>query len=555
MYYYPTFYGCFLVYFPKKCLGKSTLFCKAFGHIINFIFIEGDIMGKAANQAEYILERDARWMPFCERYACRLELFMFEVLGMNPTSQQSEIAAEIEVYGSRTSVASGHGTGKTRLIGAMCLWHLLCFPKSNTILTAPKLKQLSVQVWQEIVNCKAMMMAGDFEWLAKQIEIKAETVYILNRKETWFITAKTAPKGSPENLAGSHNDWLFIIVDEASGVDTQALGVLLGALSSKNNRMAMFSQPTRSSGYFYDSHHGNSKYNGGNWTAIVLNSEESSIVSTESILQWQKEYGGRDSPTYGIKVLGRFPDKTDGMLLGLAESRLCFDRSTIQDSESYGLVYSVDVGGGNYRDDSVMVLAKVSGHGQFYDNSPRRVEVIDVPILSNAYNAVDFAGQIYQEWLKNPSAVVAIDIGGEGKPVATILENKGVTIIPVRWGDPCHNKKLKENYGNQRAHCTSAAAQAVRLGFLGIKKGHWTAKLETQMSRIPFFYDEKARIQIERKANMKSAGIPSPDIFDTICQLFLEDVYYNAYFTQNEQDNVNGVSKASLLAAAANYEF
>jgi hypothetical protein len=96
----------------------------------------------------------------------------------------------------------------------------------------------------------------------------------------------------------------------------------------------------------------------------------------------------------------------------------------------------------------------------------------------------------------------------------------------------------------------------VRLGHLGIKQGHWIAKLETQMSRIPFFYDEKARIQIEKKATMKSAGIPSPDIFDTICQFFLEDIYYNAHFTQDsDTETIGGLSKASLLNAAANYQF
>ena len=63
--------------------------------------------------------------------------------------------------------------------------------------TAPQITQLRNQVWKEITICYNLMMMGDFKWLAEHIEIKAESVY-KNYAKTWYILAKTAPKGAPE---------------------------------------------------------------------------------------------------------------------------------------------------------------------------------------------------------------------------------------------------------------------------------------------------------------------------------------------------------------------
>ncbi|ENW9081253.1 terminase, partial [Escherichia coli] len=93
---------------------------------------------------------------------------------------------------------------------------------------------------------------------------------------------------------------------------------MTGALTEEDNRMLMLSQPTRPSGYFYDSHHSQAKTPDnpkGIWTAIVLNSEESPFVTPQFIKQKLLEYGGRDSIEYMVKVLGQFPREINGYLL------------------------------------------------------------------------------------------------------------------------------------------------------------------------------------------------------------------------------------------------
>ncbi|HGV5226829.1 TPA: terminase, partial [Escherichia coli] len=74
-------------------------------------------------------------------------------------------------------------------------------------------------------------------------------------KGVWTILIKSCRPGNEEALAGEHADHLLYIIDEASGVSDKAFSVITGALTGKDNRILLLSQPTRPSGYFYDSHH------------------------------------------------------------------------------------------------------------------------------------------------------------------------------------------------------------------------------------------------------------------------------------------------------------
>ena len=54
------------------------------------------------------------YIDFVERYAFDLVKFAVEVCGMTPTWQQIELLQSVQPSGSRTTVRSGHGTGKSR---------------------------------------------------------------------------------------------------------------------------------------------------------------------------------------------------------------------------------------------------------------------------------------------------------------------------------------------------------------------------------------------------------------------------------------------------------
>jgi len=470
------------------------------------------------------LKTDPRYKSFVDRYSFNLARFSIEVCGTIPTPQQFELCTSISPVGSRTSVSSGHGIGKSRLIAVTALWHLLCYYNSNTMLTAPKIEQVRNIAWKEINDIKNHVEKTPHAWICDYFVIEAERVYVLGFKATWFIFAKTAPRGSSENLAGQHRDWYLLIADEASGVPDDHYKVLTGALTDSRNRMLLTSQPTKASGYFYDTHHSLSKKEGGAWGTFVMSSEESPRVSLEFCREKKLEYTEME---YTIKVLGQFPDKTDGNLLGRKDIEACFGRNVIRDTDAYGVIMSVDVGAGEYRDKSVVGVALVSGYGDI-GHDARRVQIISVPIFSNTRNIQDLTGDIFRSTAELENCTTLVDAGGMGIAVCQQLETLGLPDVKrVYWGKPCFQNKNKERFFNLRSQAIVCASRAAKEGRLGIAEDvPCRREILDQASRIPYHFDEKARYRIESKEEMRKQGLSSPDSWDMICQFFLEDAHY-----------------------------
>jgi len=489
---------------------------------------------------------DPRYMPFAARYAFDIERFAAEVVGMTPTHQQRELFAPVSPPGSRTTVRSGHGTGKSRALAVITLWHLLCYPKSNTMLTAPKIEQVRNVAWKEISDVLDLMRdKGGHPWIVGYVALEAERVYVKSFKMTWFVFAKTAPRGSPENLAGQHRGWYLLIADEASGIPDPNYAVMTGALTDARNRMLLLSQPTRSSGFFYETHHKLAKHNGGVWTSIRMDSRQSPLVSSAFIEEKKQEYTEEE---FTIKVMGEFPETRDNYLLGRKASEACFGRRVINDGEPYGLMLSCDVGAGEYRDKSVALVAKVIGYSDFGPDA-RRVEVIAIPILSNTISIQGFTGAVFHEASALENITVLVDAGGMGIAVCQGLEALGLPEVKrVKWGNPCFQKRHRDRFVNLRAQALVSAARAAKEGRLGIADGPWKRELLDQMSRVPFHFDEKARYAIMKKDEMRKQGLPSPDILDALAFCFLEDATY--MICEGAHGQANSVQAAIKRAEA-----
>lgn len=497
---------------------------------------------------------DPRWWAFSERYAYNIGAFAVDVCGMNdvvnksPTWQQFDLFDLAQDNGCRVSVSSGHGTGKTRSAGIIALWHLCCYANSIFMFSSPTIAQLREEVWKEITTCHNFMASGEFAWLADYIEVMAQSVYIKGCKKTWYVIAKTAPKGKPENLAGKHGDWYMVWVDEASGVPDANFGVIGGALTDKRNRMIITSQPTRGNGFFYDTHHSLCVGQGGVWHNLVFNSEESPIVSLEFLHEKIMQYGGRDSPEYQIKVLGRFPDRTDIYLNSQAQVEWRFGQKVITDDMDYGYLICVDVGAGEYRDSSVVLVIRVTGYGSHGENA-RRIELVDVPLFSNARDLQFLAGQVFDTYSQYENATVLIDRGGMGVAVCQSLETLGVPISRVNWGVPCFNNELRGSFFNQRAQALVGLSRAIKEERVGFLDERYKTQMLQQGSRIPYSFDEKARYKIAGKDIMLKDGIKSPDLWDALSFAFLEAAYYTlSEEGRGKVENHKQASKESIKA-------
>ncbi|ELC0545177.1 terminase, partial [Salmonella enterica subsp. enterica serovar Derby] len=230
---------------------------------------------------------DPRWRDMVIKYRYNFTQAVVDIFGMFPSHQQQQIIQSVQETGSRTTVTSGHGTGKSSLTAMLLLIFMILFPDARVIIVANKIGQVKTGVFKYVKQywANAVKRHG---WLQTYFVLSDTMFYERSRKGIWEVLCKGYRLGNEEALAGEHAAHLLLILDEASGISDKAIGVMTGALTEEDNRMLMLSQPTRPSGYFYDSHHSQAKTPDnpkGIWTAIVLNSEESPFVTPQFIKQ------------------------------------------------------------------------------------------------------------------------------------------------------------------------------------------------------------------------------------------------------------------------------
>lgn len=460
---------------------------------------------------------DPRWRDMAIRYRHNFALAVVEIFGMMPSPQQQEIIESVQETGSRTTVTSGHGTGKSSLTAMLLLIYIMLYPDARVVIVANKIGQVKTGVFKYVKQywSNAIKRHG---WLQNYFVLSDTMFYERSRKGIWEVLCKGYRLGNEEALAGEHAAHLLLILDEASGISDKAIGVMTGALTELDNRMLMLSQPTRPSGYFYDSHHTlakNPDNPNGIWTSIILNSEESPFVTPQFIKQKLMEYGGRDSLEYMVKVLGQFPREISGYLLGRDECDRAARRRVLLE-KSWGWVATADVGNG--RDKSVLNIQKVSGYRE-----KRRVVNFKMLEMPGTVNPIDFADFIYNECTqdKYPNITIAIDADGFGSDTCAQLIRRGANPVRIRWGKPMFAKTDKDRFVNQRAYANIAARDAVKSGRMRLDTSQKTAE---QAAKIPYLMNEEGRLVMMRKEHMRQKlNIKSPDRWDTYCFTMLVD--------------------------------
>jgi len=501
-------------------------------HILCLVSLESKNGWKAGDTMEVLVSKYLEWPEETKRQFAAYELKhrKFQPVKINSVTA----LGEGDYYGfvldgdATFLTADGmvhHNTGKTASAGIVALWHLLFFDESITMFTAPQIGQLKKQVWKEISINLSRLKAGPLGWLADYVGYQSELVYIKGYKEKWYVFAKTAPKHQPTNLAGNHADNYLLWGDEASGIADEIWDVALGALTHVDNRAVMTSQPTRNAGMFYETHHKLSHRAGGVWIALTFNGEESPLVSKQSLEEQRQKYGSRDDPQYQIRVLGRFPDRADEFLITKRQSEEMYVGASIFEEHVFGYVITVDVGGGVGRDDSVIAVSKVWGEAQWGDRA-RRVEVVDVPLCKNKDDITELFAKINECILKYPNATLVVDDNGAGKGLGQLLKKHGIWFMPVYWGGACFNNDNRKEYVNKRALAYVCLKRAIESGRFKVKTKKFKVKIQDQIIKIPYTFDEHSRYKILSKDEMKRQGIKSPDLGDVFAFIFLENVFY-----------------------------
>lgn len=504
--------------------------------------------------------QDPRYLEFVERFHADPLRFAVSVCGMSPSFDQEELLYAISPPNAKVSVVSGTSTGKTAAFGRIALWHLLCHPVavyegkveigSNTYIGAPRINQVADGVWKEMNDVYLAIASGPYGWINDYYEITKTRVAVKGFEDQWFITQVAMQQGQAIGVAGKHRYWQLIIIDEAAGVSDDHFDVIEGTQTQGGNRTLMASQGVRNAGRFYESHHNLARVNGGSWTSLRFSSERSPFVTVQWLKDRDDETGGRESIEYRIRVLGLFAEDSGSNLLTRVELERAFERGQIiRDDEQFGILVLSDVGLGEYRDESVAIIAKVIGYGDFGPDA-RRVEYIEIPYCTNSKNEIIFAGDLANLVGKLSNATLMVDNGGVGATVNKLIEAMGVPVVKVNWGKPCFKKEYQDRFYNQRACAMVRMRDGIKSGRVSFRMNidrKTKEKILLQGSRLPYHFAEAGglRYVMEKKEVMRKNGIKSPDIFDAKSFAWLEDAVYMV------SDNAgSGVTSAVAKAVA-----
>lgn len=424
--------------------------------------------------------------------------FAEDFLNFIADDKQKEIMESIR-DNKRTVVRSGQGIGKTATISCIIIWYLCMRYNAKIICTAPNITQLYTVMWAEIAK-----------WLQDSPMNKFMThtktrLYMNGYEKSWFAFPKTAT--TKEGIAGQHADHLLVIADEASGIKDDILETLLGTITGEVNKLLFISNPTRTSGVYYNAFHQNRAM----FNCIHVNSEKSIRVDRENIEMLAKSYG-TDSNVYKVRVLGEFPTQEDDVFIPMEwVERATVKEIDIVEKEQVEIIkIGVDVA--RFGDDESAIIPNIN-------NS------IDTIFTYKHNKTTTLTGKIinlvkdyYKSYLKAKIFIIVDEIGVGGGVIdllGELLETEykyladRVEVIACNVSRPSRSKK----YADMTTFLWGTVRTLLENEEIKVPNDN---DLIGQISSRKYEVLSNGKLQVESKKKMKARGLKSPDRADAL---------------------------------------
>lgn len=422
--------------------------------------------------------------------------FVREILGVEPLPYQAEFLEAIATGERKISIRSGHGTGKSTAASWAMLWFLLLRFPNKVVVTAPTSGQLFDALFAELKRWVNELP----EALKSMLVVKGDRVELAAAPSEAFISARTSRAETPEALAGVHSDNVMLVVDEASGVPEQVFEAAAGSMSGHSAVTIMLSNPTRSSGTFFESQTRLS----GSWWTRRWSCVDSPLVSDEFVDEMKLRYG-EESNAFRIRVLGEFPLADDDTIIPFHLVEAATQRD-IEIDDGAAVVWGLDVA--RFGTDKT-ALAKRQG------------SVVTEVSRWQGLDLMQTVGRVKAEYDGLPSHLrpreILVDVIGMGSGVVDRLRELG---LPVRGVNVAEAPSMGGSYINLRAE-------------LWFKMRGWLEQrgsklprdeqLIAELTSIRYSFVSSGKMKAESKDEMRKRGLPSPDIADAVCLTLASD--------------------------------
>jgi phage terminase large subunit len=448
------------------------------------------------------------------------EMFVHDILGVEVIDPwQLRVLRAFGRGERRISIRSCHGPGKTAVTAWLILYQLLFRYPQKTIATAPTRGQLFDALFSEVMSWFQKLPTT----LQHLYEAKTDRISLKAAPSDSFFSARTARRESPEALQGVHSDHVLLIADEASGVDEKIFEAAVGSMSGKNATTLLCSNPTKTSGFFYDTHHKIKDM----WFTVHVSAADSPRVTDDFCHDVARRYG-EDSNAYRVRVLGEFPKADADTLIPfyLVEGAATRDITVPEGTEK---VWGLDVA--RFGDDVAALCQRTRLSADW------TVEYKNLDLMA----LVGRVHHLYNETMpsERPTEIL-VDVIGMGSGVVDRLRELG---LPCRGINVGESASMSESYRNLRAELWDKAREWLDEKACVIRPGQETLQRELVIPKYSFTSNNK--LQLESKDDMKKRGFKSPNHADAFVLTFassaLRAQYGRKASTKRDEPVVRGL--------------
>jgi hypothetical protein len=436
-----------------------------------------------------------------ETYKDDFNGYRADILGMKPAAWQDRVGASV-MENKRTIVSAGHGIGKTGLAASAIHWFAATRPRFAIVATANTEDQLKKKLWRELAKINDGAKNKDwFKW--------DTSTFTRFGDPTTQAIALPNNENNPGAFAGTHEDHVLGVFEEAAEIARPIWNVFNGAMTTAGARWLAISNPRNSEGYFYDAAFGKLKARkpGDNrrlWTSFVVPSFDSPFVDPDYV-ETMRENLGEQSDEFLVQVLGLPPKSTVQQFLSRELVTKAMER-TVPTYERWPLIIGADVGRG---DRSVLVARR-----------GRKVSS-DILILEGE-RTTDFARRIRDE--------IKLHREESGLEANVIIEELGMGVGVVEslqdWG-------FDENVWG--VNTGESASQGNRELYTNLRCEMWGElkdwlEGDVELPNNQALYDDLVQIKkksngnsalrLETKEEMRRRGVKSPDVGDALALTF-----------------------------------
>lgn len=394
----------------------------------------------------------------------------------------------------RISIRSCHGPGKTA-VASWCVNYMLLFRyPQKTVATAPTRGQLFDALYAEVVSWFEKLPPV----LQELYEVKSDRIELRSKPKDSFFSARTARRESPEALQGIHAPHVLILCDEASGVEEAIFEAAVGSMSGENATSLLTSNPTKTSGFFFDTHHKLKHM----WKTYHIGQKDSPRVTQDFADDVAARYG-EDSNAYRVRVLGEFPKADDDTIIPfeLVESALVRDIVVPDDQR---VIWGLDVA--RFGDDRSALVQRSRFSVDWTDEYKNLDLMALVGRVKHKYDST---------MPTNRPEEILVDVIGMGAGVVDRLRELG---LPVRGINVGESASMKEAYMNLRAELWFRAREWLEERSCTLAKGQ--EQLQTELVIPRYTFTSSGKIQAESKLDIKKRGHKSPNHADAFVLTF-----------------------------------